>query len=78
MYLPPYLNVFLLILAVWSIVWKIYAVWFAAKHNQKKWFLAMIILNTAGILEIFYVFKILKKRWVEVKEDFRGAWKSFK
>jgi len=78
LYSDPSFNIVLLILALWTIPWKVYAVWIASKHDQKKWFLAMLLLNTVGILEIFYIFKIADKKWVEVKEDFRGAWKSFK
>jgi len=70
--------IFLLILALWTIPWKIYAVWLAAKRNEKKWFVVLLILNTVGILEIFYIFKIANKKWVEVKQDFKKAWKSIK
>lgn len=75
---PSSVNILLLILALWTIPWKIYAVWVACKNNHKKWFVALIILNTVGILEIFYIFKIAKKSWVEVKGDFKRAWDSFK
>lgn len=77
-YGSPFLNIFVLILALWAIPWKVYAVWLAVKHDQKKWFLALLLLNTVGILEIFYIFKILGKKWIEVKEDFKGAWESIK
>jgi hypothetical protein len=70
--------ILLLVLFLWAIPWKIYAVWLAVKHNHKQWFVALIILNTVGILEIFYVFRIAKKSWTEVKEDFNKAWTSFK
>lgn len=66
----------LLVLIIWTLVWKIYAAWTAAKHDHKKWFVALLILNTIGILEIFYIFKIAKKSWAEVKADFAGAWKN--
>ena len=75
----PYLSdnlILLLIIALWTIPWKIYAAWTAARNNQKKWFVALLILNTVGILEIFYIFKIAKKSWVEVKQDFANAWNS--
>jgi len=74
----PFFNTFVIILALWTIPWKIYAVWTAVKNGHKKWFVALIILNTAGILEIFYIFKIAKKKWVEVKQDFANAWSSIK
>ncbi|OGI67269.1 hypothetical protein A2823_01470 [Candidatus Nomurabacteria bacterium RIFCSPHIGHO2_01_FULL_41_91] len=73
-----FVNMFLLILALWTIPWKVYALWTAAKHNHKKWFVALIILNTVGILEIFYIFKIVKKKWVDVKKDFKNALSSIK
>ena len=76
--LPPSVNIIIVLLALWTIPWKIYALWLAAKHNHKKWFVAIVILNTVSILEIFYVIKIAKKSWAEVKEDFRDAWKNFK
>ncbi len=72
----PFNNVFLLILTIWTIPWKIYAVWLAVKNDHKKWFVAIILLNTFGILEIFYIFKIANKSWVEVKTAFRDAWES--
>jgi 4-amino-4-deoxy-L-arabinose transferase-like glycosyltransferase len=69
---------FLLILTLLTIPWKVYAVWLAVKRNQRKWFVALLLLNTVGILEIFYIFKIANKKWVEVKKDFSKAWKSIK
>lgn len=73
-----FFEVLLVILAVWAIPWKIYAVWIAAKRNQKKWFVLLLIVNTLAILEIIYVFKIAKKSWTEVKHDFKHGWKVFK
>ena len=72
-YIHPFVNIFVLIVALWTIPWKVYAVWTAAKQNQKKWFVALLILNTLSILEIFYIFKVVKKSWEEVKRDFRVA-----
>jgi len=74
----PFVNVLILILALWTIPWKIYAVWLAVKRDQKKWFVALLIFNTVGILEIFYIFKVAKKTWEEVKVDFKNAFSSIK
>jgi len=49
----------LLILAL--IALKGYTLWFAAKRNEKWWFIALLILNTLGILEIVYIVFFLKK-----------------
>ena len=70
------IGILAFVLVLWTIVWKVYAVWTAAKHNHKKWFVALIILNTAGILEIIYIFKVAKKSWADVKKDFRDGWNS--
>lgn len=51
--IPP---VVLFILFLWSLAWKGLALWKAAKLNQRNWFVAILVLNTAGILEIAYLF----------------------
>jgi len=43
------------LLAVWEIVWKGMALWRAAKLNQKYWFIALILINTVGVLPIIYL-----------------------
>lgn len=44
------------IFATWIIFWKGFALWHSAKNTQKYWFIALLILNTIGILEIIYLF----------------------
>lgn len=44
-----------LALALWTIILKGYALWSAARGGQKKWFIALLIVNTFGILEIIYL-----------------------
>jgi hypothetical protein len=48
--------VLIVALAVWSLVWKGFALWKAAGQKDAAWFVALLILNTAGLLEIFYIF----------------------
>jgi hypothetical protein len=57
----------LVILWVWSIIWKAFALWRAANKNDKPWFIALMILNTAGLLEIFYLF-VFSRRYQPVVE----------
>lgn len=47
---------FLLVLSVWSLFWKGLALWHSARRGEYWWFLAMLVLNTVGILEIVYLF----------------------
>lgn len=44
------------VLFVWSAVWKALALWRAAKNGHKGWFVALFVINTAGILEILYLY----------------------
>ena len=47
--------IIVIILALWEIVWKIIAMWKAARNNHLAWFICIAIFNTAGILPIVYV-----------------------
>lgn len=40
---------------LWSLSWKGLALWHAAKREEKWWFIAMLVINTIGILEICYL-----------------------
>ncbi|HEY4510508.1 MAG TPA: DUF5652 family protein [Candidatus Paceibacterota bacterium] len=46
----------LLLIALWSLPWKGYALWRASERKEKWWFIFILIANTAGILEILYIF----------------------
>ena len=59
--------ILILPIIIWVLFWKGYAVWTAVKNNDKKWFVALLVLNTFGLLEIFYVFHIAKKKWSDIK-----------
>jgi uncharacterized membrane protein len=48
--------ILVLILVIWTITWKGIALWIAAQENNKPWFIALLVLNTAGIVEIVYIF----------------------
>ena len=58
-------NVWLVILfAVWAIAWKGMALWKAARLGDKVWFWLLLIINTAGILEIAYIYYFSKQKAV--------------
>lgn len=54
---------------IWTLAWKGLALWRAATLRQKYWFIAMLVINTLGILEIIYLFLVAKKYKVEVVEE---------
>lgn len=53
----------------WVIVWKGLALWRAAALRQKGWFVALLLVNTLGILEIIYLFLISSNYKVEIVEE---------
>ena len=53
---------FIIIISIWSAVWKGLALWRSARQKNLGWFLAFLIINTAGILEIIYLFLVAKKQ----------------
>lgn len=59
--------VFSIVVFCWIIFWKAWAVWIAARQKSKTWFFVLLFINTAGILEIFYVFHFYKARRVNGK-----------
>ncbi len=67
-----------IVLIIWTLLWKGYALWTSAKNNQKGWFVALLVINTVGILEIIYIFCVAKKKFDEVKRDFLGIFSSNK
>lgn len=51
-------------LLLWTLLWRGLALWHAAKLNQRNWFVAILVLNSAtlGILEMLYLFWFAKKK----------------
>lgn len=50
-----------IIMIFWSLYWKGMALWRAARNSDKGWYIVMMIINTAGILEILYLYVFSKK-----------------
>ena len=66
---PTWIHVYgpiLFLLVVWSIFWKGLSLWHSGKKAQGKWFVVLLILNTAGILDIIYLFFVLKLRFSQL------------
>jgi len=45
----------LFILLAWAIFWKGLALWRAARLKQLGWYIALLVINTLGLLEIVYL-----------------------
>ena len=50
------------VIVLWSALWKLFALYRAASRGDKGWFVALFFLNTAGILEIVYLFAISPRK----------------
>lgn len=66
-------NIWLFIISmVWVLPWKGYALWTASQTRNKRWFIAILIINTFAILDIFYIFYIAKKTPEDIKKAFKS------
>jgi len=45
---------------LWCIFWKALALWHSGRKGQPWWFIILLVVNTFGILEIIYLFVVLK------------------
>lgn len=57
----PWFGILIAILAVWSVTWKGIALWNAARGRQLGWYIALLFVNTLGILELAYLLFFKKK-----------------
>lgn len=60
--METWFGFFLLPLLVWSLFWKGWALWRAAKNDANVWFIVLLLVNTLGILDILYVFVFGKQK----------------
>ncbi|MBP9760574.1 MAG: hypothetical protein KBD24_04420 [Candidatus Pacebacteria bacterium] len=55
-------NIYTMIaIVLWTLPWKMWALWLSARRGDIWWFLPMTFLNTFAILEIVYIFFIAKQ-----------------
>lgn len=63
---PVWLHAFLpymIPLIVWTLFWKGLALWHASRHKQPVWFIIFLFVNTLGIIEIVYLFAVIKLKF---------------
>ncbi len=59
---PEIVSIILIMAIVWSAVWKGIGLWKSARNKKLGWFIAILILNTLGILPILYIYIFSKKK----------------
>lgn len=50
----------LVLIQVWDLIWKSFALWKAARSKAVFWFVLLILVNSAGLLPAFYLFYVTK------------------
>jgi len=66
---PAWMNDFgstFFLLVLWSIFWKGLALWHSGRRGEPWWFVALLLINTAGVLEIIYLFLVIKLKSSEL------------
>ena len=57
-----FLGPIIVLVIVWTLVWKAMALWRAARNGDKIWYLILLLVNTLGILEILYLYVFSKPK----------------
>lgn len=52
---------------VWEFIWKGLALWRAGRRNESGWFVVLLVVNSFGILPIFYLLTHSKEQSHESK-----------
>jgi len=72
---PSWIAPLLGMLFIWSLFWKGLALWHSARRSEQWWYIVMLVISTAGILEIFYLFVFARIPSTDLF-SFRSASKS--
>ena len=65
----PWVIAGIVLLLIWTIIWKGMALWKSAQLSHKRWFIFFLIVNTLGIMEIIYLRFIVKNYSVETLDQ---------
>ena len=57
------------IILVWSLVWKLLALWKSARKTHVAWFIILALVNTVGILEILYIYVFSEMKYSRKKKS---------
>lgn len=62
-HVPPFVLILgFVILFLLTTTVKAFALWYAARNKQVFWFVALLVLNTLGILELIYLLAFRKDK----------------
>jgi hypothetical protein len=52
----------IVLLILWELVWKGIALWYSARLGKMWWFVALLLINSVGLLPIFFLWYTRKER----------------
>lgn len=58
------------LLVAWSLAWKGWALWRAARLKQLGWYIVLLLVNLLGVLEIIYIV-ITNRKYKDLSERVR-------
>ncbi|MBP1909929.1 DUF5652 family protein [Methanolobus bombayensis] len=61
-YQSPAFMAFVIVLVLWQILWKGVGLWKAARNDDRYWFIAILLINSLGILPILYIYFFRKSK----------------
>jgi len=59
---PTVFLIIFIVVSIWTLVLKGYALWASAREEQKVWFVVLLVANTFGLLELAYLLFFRKKK----------------
>ena len=63
---PSIFGLPVLFILAWTILWKGLALWHSAQRKDVWWFVALLVINTMGLLELVYLFVFAKVKMDEL------------
>lgn len=61
----PFIAILFGALVVAQVALKGLSLWRAAKRDERRWFIAILLVNTLGILELLYLLVFSKRKQAE-------------
>ena len=61
-----------ILIIIWTLPWKIMALWRSAKRGEKLWFIVLLVVNSLAILDILYIYIFIRRSMMEkIKEKLK-------
>ena len=69
MALPTWIHAhpgLVVLIVIWSLFWMGLALWHSGRRGNFVWFIVFLIVHTLGILEIIYLFGVLRLKFSDL------------